>query len=213
MDDGHDYLLTITNRLGADICLIPCSVNLTAEELAVLFFDKWYCENGLPSELISDRDKLFMSRFWKHFGLLTGIKHKASSAFHPQSDGTSKRTNKTVVQAIRFHVGRNQSGWVRALPAVRFHMMNTVNKSTGYSGFQMRLGKALRILPPLLPLPPNPSATYMDARRVIERLSADVADAKDNLMDGRFSSNHVAPRPGPRPLHPLGNKLVYHHPR
>ena len=192
LDEGHDYLLTITDRLGADIRLIPCSVKLTAEELAVLFFDKWYCENGLPSELISDRDTLFMSRFWKHFGLLTGIKHKASSAFHPQSDGTSERTNKTVVQAIRFHVERNQSGWVRALPAVRFHMMNTVNKSTGYSGFQLRLGKSPRVLPPLLPLPPNASATYMDARRVIERLTTDVADAKDNLMVAKISQAYQA---------------------
>ena len=23
--------------------------------------DGWYCENGLPSELVSDRDKLFMA--------------------------------------------------------------------------------------------------------------------------------------------------------
>lgn len=30
-DDGFDYLLTITDRLGADICLIPCRKDITAE--------------------------------------------------------------------------------------------------------------------------------------------------------------------------------------
>ena len=191
-DEGFDYLLTITDRLGSDIRLIPCNTNINAEELAVIFFDKWYCENGLPLELISDRDKLFMSRFWKHFALLTGIKHKASTSFHPQSDGSSERTNKTAIQAIRFHVERNQTGWVRALPAVRFHMMNTVNKSTGYTPFQLRLGKSPRVLPPLIPGPPNPSAVHIRAREVIERLQTDVADAKDNLMVAKISQSYHA---------------------
>jgi len=38
-----------------------------------------------------------------------------------------------------------------------------------------------------------------------------LASIATNCIFGSFSSNHVAPRPGPRPLHPLGNKLVYHH--
>ena|SRR6266478_5409360 len=28
--------------------------NLTAEKLAIIFFNEWYCENGLPLEIISD---------------------------------------------------------------------------------------------------------------------------------------------------------------
>jgi hypothetical protein len=62
-DKGHDCILTITDRLGSDIQIIPTSINLNARQLAVLFFDYWYCENGLPKEIISDRDKLFMSSF------------------------------------------------------------------------------------------------------------------------------------------------------
>src|ERR1700678_2376321 len=133
-DKGHNCILTITDRLGSEVRIIPTSTTLTAKELAVLFFDHWYCENGLPNDIISDRDKLFMSAFWKHLTIITGIKHKASSSYHPQSNGASERTNKTVNQCIRFHVERNQKGWVNALPRIRFHMMITMNNISKRGG-------------------------------------------------------------------------------
>jgi len=39
---------------------------------------------------------------------LTGVKLKMSSAYHPETDGASERSNKTVNQLLRFHVKRNQ---------------------------------------------------------------------------------------------------------
>lgn len=60
-DDGYDTILTFTDRLGSDIRIIPTVSTLTAEQLAELFFEKWYCENGLPLEIVSDCDKLFLS--------------------------------------------------------------------------------------------------------------------------------------------------------
>jgi hypothetical protein len=192
VENGFNCILTMTDRLNSDVQLVPCSTKTTAEQLAVLFFDKWYCENGLPLEIISDRDKLFMARFWKHLMLLTGVKHRASSAYHPQTDGASERTNKTVNQLIRFHVERNQKGWSRALPRVRFAIMNTVNKSTGYSPFQLKHGRSPRILPPLIETPPKPSREHISAREVITRVTQDVADAKDNLMVAKMAQAHHA---------------------
>jgi hypothetical protein len=63
-----------------------------------------------------------------------------SSAYHPQMGGSSEQTNKTVHQSLCYHVKRSQKGWVRALPRIRFAMMNTVNASTGFSNFQLHLG-------------------------------------------------------------------------
>lgn len=65
-----------------------------------------------------------------------------SMAYHPESDGTSKRTNKTVIQAIRFAVEQDQRGWVHTIPKVRFDIMNTINTSTGFTPFQLRFGRS-----------------------------------------------------------------------
>lgn len=63
-DQGFDCVATVTDRLGADLRLIPTRTDVTAEAFAALFFDAWYCKNGLPTEIVSDRDTLFVSVFW-----------------------------------------------------------------------------------------------------------------------------------------------------
>lgn len=185
-DDGFNYLLTITDRLGVDIRLVPCRTDLSAERAAVLFFDYWYCENGLPLEIISDRDKLFISCFWSALHKLTGVKVKLSSAFHPQTDRSSERTNKTVIQALRYFVDRKQTGWVKALPHVRFSYMNTTNASTGFSLFQLRLGCSPRIIPLLSP---SPTTTDTDADSIIKKIEGYCAEAKDSLLAAKISQS------------------------
>ena len=99
-DNGFGCILTITDRLHSDFRIILTTTTLTTQDCAVLFFENWYCENGLSLDIISDRDKLFMSKFWKQLMLLTGIKHKCSSSYHPQSNSCSEHTNKTVNQCL-----------------------------------------------------------------------------------------------------------------
>src|SRR6202042_541263 len=107
---------TITDRLGADICIAAMRTDITAEWFMAQFFDLWYCENGLPLNIVSDRDKIFISKFWKALTKLAGIKLKMSSAYHPETDGSSERSNKSVIQSLRFHIERNQTGWAKKLP-------------------------------------------------------------------------------------------------
>ena len=188
-DNGNNCIITFTDRLGSDIQLAVTRTDINAEQLAYLFFDKWYCENGLPSDIVSDRDKLFISAFWRALHKLTGVKLKMSTTYHPQTDGASERTNKTVNQCLRYHVERNQLGWSRALPRIRFHIMNTVNKSIGFSPFQLRMGRSPRLIPPLVPLPCNASTEDVSARDIIEHLQVDVSEAQDNLLRAKITQS------------------------
>ena len=104
LDHGFDSIVIMTDRLGADIQIIPCKTTMTVEQFAVIFFDRWYWENGCPQEIVTDCDKLFMSKFWRALMKLTGINHKMSTVYHPQTDGSSERSNKTIIQSLRFHV-------------------------------------------------------------------------------------------------------------
>jgi hypothetical protein len=195
-DSGCDMILSMTDRLGSDIRIIPTHSTISANELAVLFFDNWYCENGLPRDIVSDRDKLFVSCFWKVLTKLTGVSLKMSTAYHPETDGSSERSNKTINQSIQYHVQRNQKGWVRALPCIRFSIMNTINASTNYFPFQLQMGRSPRVIPPIVPskLPP-PLVNTEDATlaaNVIEQVDLDVNDAKDALFYMKVSQAHFA---------------------
>jgi hypothetical protein len=133
-------ILTLTNKLGLDIHLIPTRTDISTTCLPSILFNEWYCKNGLPLELISDCNKFFILKFWKALHTLTGIHLKMSTAYHPQTGSASKHTNKTLNQCVHFHVECNQKGWVHALPIICFHTMNSVNTSMGFSGFQICMG-------------------------------------------------------------------------
>jgi len=194
-EDGFDCIVTMTDRTGVDVRVVPTRTDISAEEFAQLFFDHWYCENGLPVELISDRDKLFVLRFWRRLSKIAGVKLGMSTAFHLETDGASERTNKTVSQCLRFHVTRNQEGWVRALPWVRFAIMNTVNKLTGFSPFQLHMGRSPRLIPPITAAARESGG--VDAAKLIDQLSTDVAEARDNLMLANFQADQANRRHAP----------------
>jgi hypothetical protein len=80
----------MTDCLGAEIQIALCQTDLSAEEFATLSFDKWYCKNGCPKEIISNCNKLFISKSWKSLMMLTGVKHKLSTSFHPETNGSSE---------------------------------------------------------------------------------------------------------------------------
>jgi len=195
-DEGYNCILTMTDRLGADICIILTHCNITAEDLAILFFNHWYCENGLPLNIVSDRDKLFILKFWQALTKLTGVKLKMLSSFHPETDGASECSNKTVNQSIQYNVCRNQCGWVAALPRIQFDMMNTINTSSGFSGFQLFLGHSPHVILPIVTndldseLKDTPEANH--AEMIIARLKTDIDEAKDNLLKAKVFQTHFA---------------------
>lgn len=117
-DDGYNCILTMTDCLHSDVRLVPTCTDISAEQLAALFFDHWYCENGLPLEIVSDCDKLFTSKFWRALHCCIGVDLKMSAAYHPQTDGASERTNKTINQCICFYVEWHQRGWAKVLPRI-----------------------------------------------------------------------------------------------
>ena len=104
-DEGSDCILTMTDHMESDIQLVLTTMTLTSEELAEIFFDRWCCENRLPREVISDHDKLFMSKFWTALHKLTGVKIKASTLKQMvQVNGQTKRLSRhydTMSNAIR----------------------------------------------------------------------------------------------------------------
>jgi len=128
-----------------------------------------------------------MSRFWNVLHKLTGVKLKLSMAYHPETDGASEHTNKTVNQALHYHVERNQLSWACALPHICFNMMNTINKSTSFMPFQLCFSWSPRIIPPLVPAKPSSTMTDIDAGHVIQQLKTDILEAQDNLPKAKIS--------------------------
>ncbi len=103
-----DSILTIVDRLTKYTMFIPFKETATAPVLAYTILRELVSNHGLPKEFITDRDKLFTSKFWETLTAELGINHKMSTAYHPQTDGQSKQMNQTVETYLRHYVNRNQ---------------------------------------------------------------------------------------------------------
>ncbi|GAW10035.1 ribonuclease H-like partial [Lentinula edodes] len=59
---------------------VPCKTTYTARQVAELMFEHVYKLHGLPKRIISDRDSLFTSIFWKRLHELIGVNLHMSNA-------------------------------------------------------------------------------------------------------------------------------------
>ena len=57
------------------------------------------------------------STFWSHLNKLIETQLKMSSAYHPETDGS---TNRTATQMLRQCINNKQTDWVSKLPSIEF---------------------------------------------------------------------------------------------
>jgi hypothetical protein len=136
----YDAILVIVDRLTKYAYFIPYKEASTAEDLAYAFLRTVVSQHGLPKEIISDRDKLFISKFWQTLTTQLGTKSKLSTAFHPQTDGQTERTNQTLEQYLRCYVNYRQDNWVGLLPMAQFAYNSASTETTKVSPFFANYG-------------------------------------------------------------------------
>ncbi|OAA46534.1 pol protein [Beauveria brongniartii RCEF 3172] len=116
----YDSILVIVDKLTKYAYYIPYMESSDAKDLAYMFFKTVVAQHGLPTKLISDRDKLFTSNFWKCLMETMKIKQGLSTAFHPQSDGQTEILNQVLEQYLRSYVNYRQDDWVVWLPLAQW---------------------------------------------------------------------------------------------
>jgi len=79
--------------------------------------------------MVSDRDPVFTSTFWRELMRLLGTKLHMTTAFHPQSDGQTEAANRIIVKYLRCFTGDRPRQWVRWLPWAEF-IYNTAFQSS-----------------------------------------------------------------------------------
>ncbi|KAG7666513.1 hypothetical protein KSW81_001939 [Nannochloris sp. 'desiccata'] len=138
--DGFTAIMIMVDKLTKRVFLAPTTDAVTAEEAATMFFEHVIRNQGVPSIIISDRGTQFTSVFWKSMVAQLGIKHKLSTAYHPQTDGQSEITVRIVIDLLRT-LHYQYKNWVKILPAVEFAINNSVNASTGKTPFFLCYGE------------------------------------------------------------------------
>lgn len=97
--------MTVTCKFSKKVTIIPGASTYTAKDWAKALLERLAIADwGLPSAIISDRDRKFLSELWTEIFKQLGVKLLYSTAYHPQTDGQSERTNQTVEIALQFYI-------------------------------------------------------------------------------------------------------------
>jgi len=105
-------ILTIVDRLTKYTMFISFKKTATASVLMYIILQELINNHELSKKFITDRDKLFTSKFWETLTAELRINHKMLMAYHSQMNEQSEWMNQTVKMYLRHYVNKNQNNWV-----------------------------------------------------------------------------------------------------
>ncbi|GJT47340.1 putative reverse transcriptase domain-containing protein [Tanacetum coccineum] len=141
---GYDSIWVIVDRLTKSAHFLPMKKTDNIEKLAQLYLKEIVCKHGVPMSIISDRDSLFTSRFWKSLQEAVGTQLDMSTAYHPETDSQSDRTIQTLEDMLRACVIDFGNSWDRHLPLVEFSYNNSYHASIKAAPFEALYGRKCR---------------------------------------------------------------------
>jgi len=81
---GMDVILVVVNTFSKYSHFLALAHPFTSVSVAQLFMTNIYKLHGMPTALISDRDRIFTSKLWQELFRLVGVELKMSSSYHPK---------------------------------------------------------------------------------------------------------------------------------
>jgi hypothetical protein len=94
---GNNTILTITDHnVSKASIFLPCKETIDAIGIAKLYATHVFPHYRIPLKVISDRDPHFDLAFTTDLCRLLEICQNISTAYHPQTDGQSERTNQSL---------------------------------------------------------------------------------------------------------------------
>ena len=132
----YDGIWVVVDRLTKSAHFLPIREEFSPQKLAELFMNHIVILHGVPMSIISNRDPRFTSRFWKILMKELGVKLNLSTAFHPQTDGQSERTIKTLEDMLRSCVLQFKGHRKEYLPLAEFTYNNSYHSSIKMSPYE-----------------------------------------------------------------------------
>nr|GEZ23991.1 putative reverse transcriptase domain-containing protein [Tanacetum cinerariifolium] len=114
------------------------------DKLARLYLNRIVARHGIPVSIICDRYGRFTSNFWKSFQKALGTYICMSTAYHPKTDGQSKRTIQTLEDMLRACVIDFGKGWVKHLPLAEFSYNNSYHAIIKAAPYEALYGRKCR---------------------------------------------------------------------
>jgi hypothetical protein len=175
--DGFNAILVVVDRLTKYGHFIPITHPYSAADIAQIFLDNVVKLHGLPSSIVTDRDTIFVSNFWKELFKIYKVDLHFTTAYHPQTDGQTERVNQCLEMFLRCSVHSSPRSWKSWLSLAEIWYNSNYHSSLGCSPFKALYGYEanLCLAPTVLP------ETNSSVSEVVEHRAAHLESLKQQL--------------------------------
>ena len=177
--DGNIYVLVATDHFTKWVEAFPTQA-ADAETVARVLVNEIFSRHGAPARMLSDRGQAFLSELVKAVCKQFGTANVYTTAYHPQTDGTTERFNATLMDTVAIFTSKHQKDWDTHLPKLLLAYRNSVHASTNETPFYLVYGRD-----PVLPFDialKTPLATaqgWTDVDAYKHDLATALVDARD----------------------------------
>lgn len=97
--------------------------------------------HGVPEAIVSDRDKVFLSHFWRALFEIHGTKLRTSTSYHPQTDGQTEVVNRCLEAYLRCFAGDKPRMWSQWLGWAEYWYNPTYHRTIKMTPFRALYGR------------------------------------------------------------------------
>jgi transposase InsO family protein len=108
---GYDSIWVIRDRVTKVAHFIPVNMTYFGPQLAKLHLSRIDCLHRVPKNIVSDRGTQFTLKFWERLHETLDTQLNFSSAYHPQTDGQTKRVNQILCGMLRACALQYERNW------------------------------------------------------------------------------------------------------
>jgi IS30 family transposase len=125
----YNSIWVIVDRLTKVAHFILVKTTYSGAKLAELYMSRIVCLHGVLKRIISNRGSQFTSKFWEKLHESMDTKLNFSSAYHPQTDGQTERTNQILEDMLRAYALKYGKRLDNSLPYTEFSYNNSYQAS------------------------------------------------------------------------------------
>ena len=138
--EGFNAILVVTDRFTKIHHYLPGKTTGMAVDIANAYINEIWRVHGLPRHITSDRGPQFASKFSQELNRKVNFNLRLSTAYHPQTDGSSERAGRTLKHYLRIYCYDRLNHCGVLLPLAEFAYNTTSTTTHGHSHYRSLYG-------------------------------------------------------------------------